>query len=86
MKDNRESPFEMGGDEFKNIGYHLVDAIAGFLETIKQKPVTTGETPKQIQQILGNAPLPNDGTAATEIINRATELLFTGSHRTECTL
>jgi len=79
MKDNRESPFEMSGDEFKNIGYHLVDAIAGFLETIKQKPVTTGETPKQIQQILGNAPLPNDGTAATEIINRATELLFNHS-------
>ncbi|MBC7421950.1 MAG: aspartate aminotransferase family protein, partial [Ferruginibacter sp.] len=58
MTDNRESPIEITTDDFKIIGYQLVDTIANFLDTINDKPVTTGETPKQIQAVLGNASLP----------------------------
>ena len=79
MKNNRKSAFEMGGDEFKKIGYQLVDAIVNFLETIKEKPVTTGESPKQIQEILGNASLPEKGAAAADIITKSSELLINHS-------
>lgn len=76
MKDNRESPIEMSGEDFKIIGYQLVDAISNFIGTIKEKPVTTAETPKQIQQLLGNATLPEEGTNVSEIVARSTDLLL----------
>ena len=79
MENNRTSAFEMGGDEFKKIGHQLVDAIAVFLETIKEKPVTTGETPKQIQEILGDASLPENGSAAEDIITKSSQLLINHS-------
>ncbi|MGB4400362.1 MAG: pyridoxal-dependent decarboxylase [Daejeonella sp.] len=76
MKDSRESPIEISRDDFKKIGYQLVDVISGFIETINEKPVTTGKTPKQIQQLLGNASLPEDGIAASEIVARSSVLLL----------
>lgn len=79
MKDKRVSTIEMSGEDFKKIGYKLVDTISNFMETIHEKPVTTGETPKQIQQILGNATLPENGIEASEIINRTSDLLLNHS-------
>lgn len=34
MTKNSETPIEIGKDEFKKIGYQLVDAIAGFINQI----------------------------------------------------
>ena len=51
---NRETPIEIGKEEFKKIGYQLIDSVAEFFDNIKTKPVTTGESPKQLQTILGN--------------------------------
>ena len=76
MIDKRESPIEIGREDFQKVGYQLVDAISNFIETINEKPVTTGENPKQIQQILGNASLPDDGIAVSEIVAKSTDLLL----------
>ena len=76
MANLRKTSIESGKEEFREIGYYLVDAIADFLDSIKQKPVTTGESPKQLQSILGNASLPENGTPAKEIFSKATALLF----------
>ena len=79
MTDNRESPIEITTDDFKIIGYQLVDTIANFLDTINDKPVTTGETPKQIQAVLGNASLPENGTSVSELFAKASDLLLNHS-------
>lgn len=76
MKDSRESPVEMSRDDFKKIGVQLVDVISNFIGAIHEKPVTTGESPKQIQQLLGNASLPEDGIAVSEIVTRSSDLLL----------
>jgi glutamate/tyrosine decarboxylase-like PLP-dependent enzyme len=76
MPDKRETPISISKDEFKKIGYQLVDTIAGFLDTIDQRPVTTGETPKQLQAILGDAPLPEEGSPPTELMAKAADLLI----------
>ncbi|HEX5151326.1 MAG TPA: pyridoxal-dependent decarboxylase [Parafilimonas sp.] len=76
MANLRKTPIEPGKEEFREVGYYLVDAIADFLDTIKQRPVTTGESPKQLQAILGNTSLPENGIPAKEIFSRAAELLF----------
>lgn len=79
MIKNRETPIEVGKEEFKEIGYRLIDTIADFLDTIEQRPVTPGESPKQLQELIGNAPLPESGTPIAQLIFTASELLFNHS-------
>ena len=79
MNDNRNASLEITKEEFKNIGYQLIDRIAGFLETIDEKPVTPGEGPQALQKILGISSLPDNGSDAKDIINNATDLLMNHS-------
>jgi aromatic-L-amino-acid/L-tryptophan decarboxylase len=79
MSTSRHNPIEISKGDFRKAGYQLVDAISDFLGTIDQKPVTTGETPKQIEDILGNASLPENGKPLSEIITRTSDLIFNHS-------
>jgi len=79
MAKHRETPIEISKEEFKKIGYQLVDMISYFIETIDEKPVTTGETPSEIQAFLGNTSLPEVGISASEIFSRTTKLLLNHS-------
>ena len=79
MTNERFSPIDMDKEEFKKIGHTLIDSIADFLGSIKDNPVTSGETSKQLQSILGNSSLPENGLPVSEIFTRATDLLFNHS-------
>ena len=79
MNDNRNASLEITKEEFKNIGYQLIDRIAGFLEIIDKKPVTPGEGPQALQKILGISSLPDNGSDAKDIITNATDLLMNHS-------
>src|SRR6478736_3367190 len=79
MKRNRETPIEMDKAEFKKIGYRLIDIIADFIDTIEEKKVTGGESPKQLQEILGTASLPEKGMPAETIIANAANVLLNHS-------
>ena len=61
------------------MGYSLIDAIARFIDTIDEKPVTTGESPNQIEQILGGPSLPENGRDASTLLSETTELLMNHS-------
>lgn len=76
MQNDRESPIQITKEDFRQTGHDLIDSIADFLETIKQKPVTNGESPKELQAILGDASLPENGAPVKEIFSRAVGLLF----------
>ncbi|MEO6347994.1 MAG: aminotransferase class V-fold PLP-dependent enzyme [Aquaticitalea sp.] len=78
-KNNRISPIEINKDDFREIGYRLVDTIADFYDNIDERPVTNGETPKQIQAVLGNASLPDNGTSVSELMTRTSDLLLNHS-------
>ncbi len=79
MTKNRETPLEIEKEAFKTLGHALIDTIAEFIASVAEKPVTTGETPKQIQAILANTPLPEQGTALSELFSRTSDLLFNHS-------
>lgn len=79
MKDNRETPITISKEEFKKIGHQLIESLSDFIDTIDEKPVTTGETPKQIQTILGNASLPEHGTSVSELFSKTSNLLLNHS-------
>lgn len=70
------SPVEMNKDDFRSVGYSLVNTIADYYENIKNCAVTTGETPSQVQTVSGKNDLPAEGTSVSELFDKATDLLF----------
>jgi len=76
---DRTTPLAIDKKLFKEVGYRLVDEIAEFFDTIRQRPVTTGESPKQLQALLQQTSLPQNGMPIDKIFANATELLFNHS-------
>jgi aromatic-L-amino-acid decarboxylase len=79
MLQGRTAVIQIDRDEFKKIGYQLIDNISEFISTIEKRPVTPGESPQQLQELIGNDGLPENGTPAAEILLRATDLLLNHS-------
>lgn len=79
MLENRTTSILMDKGEFQKIGYQLIDRLSSFIETINERPVTTGESSRQLQTILGNDSLCEQGLPAQEIMSRATDLLLNHS-------
>ena len=79
MREIRKTSVEISKEEFREIGYKLIDDISDFINTIDKKPVTTSESPGQIQNILGISSLPENGMPAAELISKTTDLLFNHS-------
>lgn len=79
MTEKRTTPIEITKEEFKEIGYRLIDDISEFIDTVHTKEVTPGESPSQLQHILGEMPLPDKGIPAHEVISRASKLLINHS-------
>jgi glutamate/tyrosine decarboxylase-like PLP-dependent enzyme len=73
------SPLEIDKEEFKKTGYGLIDTLADFFGTISERPVTTGETPALLQNLLGQDSLPESGTPVPQLFTRATDLLINHS-------
>lgn len=69
----------MSKEEFRKVGYYLVDSISDFMDRIGDGPVTTGETSTQLQAFLGTTSLPETGMTADVIMKRAVDLLFNHS-------
>jgi glutamate/tyrosine decarboxylase-like PLP-dependent enzyme len=72
----RQAPLAMPGAEFRKLGHELVDRIAELFDELPQRPVTAGESPQAIRQLLGTAPLPEKGAPAGDLLAEATDLLF----------
>lgn len=72
----RESSIEMEKEEFRKIGYQLIDDISNFIDSIDEKSVTPNEKPSELQNILGSVSLPEEGKPVSELISSTTDLLF----------
>ena len=79
MTGQRETPIEISSNDFKKIGYQLIDTIAQFYDDIDNYPITKGESPLQLQDILGRAGLPKKGISAEETLSRSSNLLLNHS-------
>ena len=74
---NRSSPLTITSEEFRRVGHHLVDRIAEFLDTLPARPVTRGESPSTIRDVLhAGRSVPREGAAPSELLDRAATLLF----------
>lgn len=79
MYKKRQPVLEIEKKEFRKIGYQLIDKISDYLESIHDIPVTPGETPEQLNKLLGDRSLPVEGRQPAELISEASELLFNHS-------
>ena len=67
----------MAPDEFRRLGHTLVDSIAAFLESLPDRPVTTGESPAALRALLDSGRrLPDGGSDPGDLLRGAAELLF----------
>src|SRR5688572_7314215 len=71
----RNAPLDLPPEEFRRLGHDLVDRMADLLGTMRERPLTPGETPAQVRALLGRAPLPEQGTAAGALLDEITPLL-----------
>lgn len=77
MNEKRNAPLEINPTEFRAIGHQLVERIADFLATLSERPVTPGEAPSEVREVLGSArSLPELGSDPAKLIDHATDLLF----------
>ena len=73
----RVSPLEMDSEEFRRLGYLLVDRIAGFLDSLPERGVTRGESPSDVRHALDSErSLPLHGADPAKLLDRAADLLF----------
>jgi glutamate/tyrosine decarboxylase-like PLP-dependent enzyme len=79
MKKNTLPPLEISKVDFRRSGYQLIDTISDFLDSIDGKPVTTGESPEQIRNVVGTEPLGETGISPGEILSSASGLLLNHS-------
>jgi glutamate/tyrosine decarboxylase-like PLP-dependent enzyme len=73
----RKTPLELNSQEFRTLGYRLVDRIAGHFETLANRRVTSGESPEAIRHAIGSdRGLPPSGTESGALLDEITDVLL----------
>jgi glutamate/tyrosine decarboxylase-like PLP-dependent enzyme len=75
----RRSALDIPPEQFALLGHGLVDHISSFLESLPSRPVTPGESPRDVRTMLGESPLPKCGAPAPELLEQTAKLLFSHS-------
>lgn len=76
MTEDRINSIEINKEEFQKIGHQLIDDISDLIYGIDKKSVTVNKKPSELQGILGVSTLPENERPATEVLSKATDLLF----------
>lgn len=72
----RDPGLAMSPEEFRRAGHELVDEIAGFLGSLRERNVVPPGARTQVFDRLGLPPLPEGGRPAEELLREARALLF----------
>jgi glutamate/tyrosine decarboxylase-like PLP-dependent enzyme len=67
---------DLGTDEFREAGHRLVDALADFYRSLPARPVTPGETVRELRALLPARALPETGRPAAELLAEITPFLI----------
>ena len=76
LSEPRNAPLEMSAEEFRKLGYRLVDQVAGFLDSLPKRRVSSSESPLEIRAILGDSRLPERGADPEPLLEEAVRLLL----------
>ena len=74
---HRKTPLEFTSEEFRTLGYRLIDRIASHFETIRERSVTTDESPAALRRAIGaDQSLPVTGAESRAMLEEVTDTLF----------
>jgi aromatic-L-amino-acid decarboxylase len=76
VKTTREAPVAMTGEEFRRLGYEMVDRVAALIDSLPERPVAPGESVEQVRRLLGRRALPAEGAPARGVLDEASRLLI----------
>ena len=72
----RNAPLDLPPDAFRKLGHDLVERIATHLETLSDRPITAGDSPREIRELLGEHALADNGHDPAQILDETTTLLL----------
>lgn len=72
----RYAPLEMTPEQFRTLGYEIVNRIAEFLDTLPQRPITHAEPPGMVRALLESSELPERESDPHQLLQETTDLLF----------
>ena len=72
--DGRTAPLELDPEEFRDLGYRMIDRITEFLKSLPSKPVAPNESATSIRELI-SLPFPNEGQPARPLLEHAFDLL-----------
>ncbi len=72
---HRNVPLEMTPEAFRTAGHRLVDEIATFLDSVRNRPLTPAETPRAVRHLLPDA-LPEEGADPATLLAETAPLVF----------
>ena len=72
--DDHFSPLDMTPDEFRNLGYEIVDRIASHLDELRDIPVAPKATPQAIRDLLGQGAMPETSSDPREALKALTDI------------
>jgi glutamate/tyrosine decarboxylase-like PLP-dependent enzyme len=76
----RKAMLDLDPEEFRRLGHLMVDQTADLLASLRERPLTPGESPTTVRQALkADGPLPDQGTAPEALLRQTTDLLFNHS-------
>ena len=79
MASERNSAVELDPEQFRALGHRLVDELAELIAEVRSpasRPVVPVQSVSEVQGAVGDAPLPDEGGPAEEILREATELVL----------
>jgi aromatic-L-amino-acid decarboxylase len=72
--DRGTAPLEMDPEEFRDLGYRMIDRITEFLRSLPAKAVAPNESATSIRELI-SLPFPNEGQPARPLLEHAFDLL-----------
>jgi len=76
---DRFAPISMSPEEFREVGYNVIDRIAELMDSLPDKKLTTGAPPSKIIELLKDISVPENGTNAKQLFDETIDLLFSHS-------
>jgi hypothetical protein len=75
--EKRRSAIEMSSEQFRAVGYELIDRIAGLLDSLPERRVSPGQSASDVRRILDSErSLPRHGSNPADVVSHAADLLF----------
>jgi aromatic-L-amino-acid decarboxylase len=72
----RYAALDLPPDAFRKLGHDLVERIAVHLETLPDRPITAGDSPARVRELIGDGPLSSDGSDPSKLLDDTARLLL----------